>query len=60
VGGPRPDLEAAFKAMVGEDAQALVVLEVRATIAERRTQASALSDAESKKPRRDHSAGFFL
>lgn len=36
VRGPKPDLEAAFKAMVSERADALVVLEVPATIAERK------------------------
>jgi putative ABC transport system substrate-binding protein len=35
VRGPKPDLETAFKAMVSEGAEALVVLEVPATIADR-------------------------
>jgi putative ABC transport system substrate-binding protein len=36
VHGPKPDLETAFKAMVSEGAEALVVLEVPATIAARK------------------------
>jgi putative ABC transport system substrate-binding protein len=36
VRGPKPDLETAFKAMVSERAEALVVLEVPATIADRK------------------------